>query len=54
MYWRTENARREVLEAVFAGFVVDQKRVVDMEVRPPCNWLAKRAPDATSVPMHLP
>ena len=34
-----EDGRRKVLEAVFEAFVVEGKRVVDVEVRAPYGWL---------------
>jgi len=36
-----EGGKREVLEAVFTGFVVENKRIVDVEVRAPYNWLMR-------------
>ena len=35
-----EESRRDVLETVFERFVVEGKRVVDVEVRVPYSWLA--------------
>ena len=37
--------RRALLEAVFVRFVVDRKRVVDFEVRPPYSWLVRWTPE---------
>ena len=36
-----EEGKREVLEAVFMGFVVENKRIIDVDVRAPYNWLMR-------------
>lgn len=40
------EGRRGILEAVFVRFVVDQKRIVDMDLRPPYSWLGRWKPQA--------
>jgi len=34
-----DEGKREILDTVFAKFVVDKQRVVDVEVKAPYNWL---------------
>ena len=36
-----EEGRWEILETVFARFVVDRQRIADVEVRPPYSWLLR-------------
>ena len=36
-----DEGKREILDAVFARFVVDRQRIVDVEVRPPYNWVLR-------------
>ncbi len=40
-----EEDRRAILEAVFVRFVISKKKVVDVEVRPPYNWLVRWKPE---------
>jgi hypothetical protein len=35
-----EEGKREILDTVFARFVVDRQRVVGMEVRAPYSWVS--------------
>ena len=43
--WETADfeERRGILQAVVVRFVIDQKRVADVELRPPYSWLARWA-----------
>lgn len=40
-----EESKREILEMVFVKFVVDDKRIVDIEVRSPYSWLMRWKPE---------
>ena len=40
-----EEGRRDLLEAVFVRFVVEEKRVVEVEVRPPYRWVTTTLPN---------
>ena len=40
-----EEGKREIIEAIFVRFTVDNKRIVDVEVRQPYSWLMRSKPD---------
>ena len=41
-----EDVKRQVLKAVFVRLVVDQRKIVDMEVKNPYNWLLRWKPSS--------
>ena len=45
--WAKADAeeRRGILEAVFVRFIVGDKKVADVEVRPPYSWLMRWTPE---------
>ena len=41
-----EEGRREILQTVIVQLTIDEKRTLDVELRPPYNWLAMWTPPA--------
>ena len=44
-----EEGQRELLQTMFVKFVVDQKRIVDIEVQSPYTWLMRWKPKEAPV-----
>ena len=39
---KADKGKQGILDTVFAKFVIDRQRAVDMEIRPPYSWLLRR------------
>ena len=44
-----EEGKREILEAIFVRFTVDNKQIINTEVRAPYSWLMRWKPKEAPV-----
>ena len=44
-----EENRHKLLQSMFVKFVVDQQRIVDIELKPPYSWLLRWKPEQAEV-----